>query len=301
MRRSNLPTTAPAEKPGEQRSDMKRDNMAATTCTWPARKAELEAKLEELFAKFWTKLESREQQAGTNIPAQQLTLTRTDPAPPRAPATHKVSHSQQTRGAYGPKRQQLPTAVANHKTHTANSTQRPKHPQTTLRRQHTTTDRKGRRLKLPARAAPKPICRIGAEARAFPGTLLCKSWAIRPTHLAARGDHAVTRPMYTSSELGVHLEVTLPRHPYTRGDSRAPADPWAHDPVDGVNGHVARAPAKASGQRHMAPGRRAPRNYGGRATMRGAGRLAGPVRRNDKVTTMGQETVYLPKHTSGIG
>ncbi|CAH2306063.1 Hypothetical predicted protein, partial [Pelobates cultripes] len=159
---------------------MKRDNMAATTCTWPARKAELKAKLDELFAKFWTKLESREQQAGTNIPAQQLTLTHTDPAPPRAPATHK-------------------------------------HPQTTLRRQHTTTDRNGRWLKLPARAAPKPICRIRAETRACPGTLLCKSWAIRLTHLTARGDHAVTRPMCTSSELGVHLEVTLPRHPYTQG------------------------------------------------------------------------------------
>ncbi|CAH2283925.1 Hypothetical predicted protein [Pelobates cultripes] len=197
---------------------MKRDNMAAATCTWPARNAELEAKLDELFAKFWTELASREQQAGTNIPAKQLTLTRTEPAPPRAPATRKVSHSQQTRGAYGPKRQQLPTAVANHKTHPANSTQHPKHPQTTLRRQHTTRDRNGGRLKLSAQAAPKPIRQLGAEARAFPGTLLCKPQAICPTHLTARGDHAVTRPVHTSSQ-AVHTSSpggnppTPPIHP----------------------------------------------------------------------------------------
>ncbi|CAH2294063.1 dedicator of cytokinesis 8 isoform X1 [Pelobates cultripes] len=49
---------------------------------------------------------------------------------------------------------------------------------------------------------------------------------------------------------GAHLRVTPHRHPYTQGNNRNPPKPWAHDPGDGANGLVARAPAKASGRRH---------------------------------------------------
>ncbi|CAH2221029.1 Hypothetical predicted protein [Pelobates cultripes] len=55
---------------------------------------------------------------------------------------------------------------------------------------------------------------------------------------------------HSSSEQGAHLRVTPHRHPYTQGNNRNPAKPWAHDPGDGINGVVERASAKASGRRH---------------------------------------------------
>ncbi|CAH2220127.1 Hypothetical predicted protein [Pelobates cultripes] len=42
-----------------------------------------------------------------------------------------------------------------------------------------------------------------------------------------------------SSELGAHQEELLHSLPYPQGEYRDPAEPWAHDPADGMNGEWA--------------------------------------------------------------
>ncbi|CAH2251659.1 Hypothetical predicted protein [Pelobates cultripes] len=75
-----------------------------------------------------------------------------------------------------------------------------------------------------------------------------------PTSRIAHVEAAAAVTAYPSSELGAHKEEILHSLPYTQGD-RAPADPCAHNPGDGINGNWARAPTKASGRRQAAPGR----------------------------------------------
>ncbi|CAH2301726.1 Hypothetical predicted protein [Pelobates cultripes] len=253
--------------------------MAAPMCTRLAGTTDLETRLDELIARFWMRLAAREQQADANIPtAKQLTLPRTEPVPPRTPGTRKVSRRQQMSRACGLRRHQLPAALASHRTHPTNTTQRPKHSKTTLKRPHTTTDGNRKR---------RPRQNLHAETEAYPSTLLSTPQTNRPAYLIMQGEYAVTGTIHSSSELGVHLEVTLLRHPYTQEDSHALAAPWAHDPVYGVNGLVARAFAKASGRRHTAPRRQTPRKCVERTVARGAGGLEGPGRYNDEVTMRG--------------
>ncbi|CAH2301740.1 Hypothetical predicted protein, partial [Pelobates cultripes] len=42
----------------------------------------------------------------------------------------------------------------------------------------------------------------------------------------------IARP---SSELGAHQEELLHSLPYPQGEDRESVEPWAHDPVDGIN------------------------------------------------------------------
>ncbi|CAH2285280.1 Hypothetical predicted protein [Pelobates cultripes] len=71
-------------------------------------------------------------------------------------------------------------------------------------------------------------------------------------HRVLRALHTPSVQPHSSSELGAHQDVALRHHPYTQGNSRDPVEPWAHDPDDGVNGNVVRAPVKASGRRQVA-------------------------------------------------
>ncbi|CAH2246866.1 Hypothetical predicted protein [Pelobates cultripes] len=82
------------------------------------------------------------------------------------------------------------------------------------------------------------------------GKIRGRNQALEHSHRVLGTPNAPSSYPHSSSGHGAYQRVTPHRNPYTQGNNRNPEKPWAHDPEDGVNGLVARAPANALGRRH---------------------------------------------------
>ncbi|CAH2221279.1 Hypothetical predicted protein [Pelobates cultripes] len=116
--------------------------MAAATCARDTEKPDLETKLDELFARFWRTIATREQQAKACKPVTVLPVnSQQECTPPHVNKVHKQHRGRQKRRARKPKRLPLPKAATHHSKCLAKLNLPERHEQTTLQQRNTASNK----------------------------------------------------------------------------------------------------------------------------------------------------------------